>query len=543
MLVPKEKLDSLFNLAKQYKDDIKSSYNEVYKYTDPYFEIKDSGKREKSSKREIDSSILTSKRFITNFIMTSLFSRNSTWGVLQIDPLTYAKKNGQEKNIADETLKSINQAMQNNSDLVCKKINQSNMYTETSKAMRDCDTVGTGIRKTVLLNSPTKPFTYEYVSPDNFYFLEDSFGMPTITFKVYPEVTLEKLKDLFGHIKGFKPLDEFGTDENDLETKINILEIVIPSYDEETTKTAYYHMVMNEGMDQLIAEEIINYQPFRIFRWQTENSNPWGSGPARDNIDLFKELDEYKQYRKDHAKVIVNPPVGFRGNIDLMYKVDLSPGAVNALGDGLTAENNLGIEPIQLGTNLIPVDQDITDCRQRIREIFMAQPLGDIGDTKNRSATEMSLRHEMFRKEFSGTYELLNTELLSVTFLDAYTIMKEKGLLDIPEGAEEYFEYSVIMYVNEISKSEGIGNVNDYINWYMANAQIIDEQRRKALVNIPKFISWSAEKMMIPLELINDENQIQAEINKVAEIERLQAVGGINNENLQPNIASILGGG
>lgn len=37
----------------------------------------------------------------------------------------------------------------------------------------------------------------------------------------------------------------------------------------------------------------------------------------------------------------------------------------------------------------------------------MAQPLGDVNDTKNRSATEMSLRHEMFRKGFSGTYELI----------------------------------------------------------------------------------------------------------------------------------------
>ena len=95
------------------------------------------------------------------------------------------------------------------------------MYVETAKAMRDCENVGTGIRKTVLLKSATKPFTYEYISPDNFYALEDSFGKPTLTFKVYPEKTLEQLKDMFGYMEGFS-IPEL-TDEEDITEKKNIL--------------------------------------------------------------------------------------------------------------------------------------------------------------------------------------------------------------------------------------------------------------------------------------------------------------------------------
>lgn len=541
MLAKKEKIESLFKLAKQYKDDIKSSYNDVYKYTDPYFSIKDSGKREKSEKRNIDSTIITSRRFLVNFIMTSLFSRNSTWGVLQIDPLTYSKVNGTERDVADDELQSINETMQKNSELVCKKINQTNMYVETEKGLKDCSNTGTGIRKTILLNSSTKPFTYEYISPDNFYFLEDSFGMPTITFKVHPEVTLEKLKDLFGYIKGFQQPEDY-TDEDDLETKINILEVVIPNYDEKTTKTQYYHMVMTEGMDKLIAEETLSWHPYRVFRWNTNSSNPWGNGVGRDNVDLFQDLEDYKALRKEHSKGIVNPPVAFRGNIDLMYKVDLRPGAVNALGDGLTAENSLGIEPINLGTNLIPVENDIADCRQRIREAFMAQPLGDVTEVKNRSATEMSIRHEMFRREFSGTYELLNTELLSVTFLDAYAILQDKGLLETLDNEEEYFEFSEIMYVNELTKSSGLEEVNNVINWFSINAGLLPEEQRQALINNEKFAKWSADKLLINLDVVKKEEDIKSEIEKAQQIQRVQALGGITNENLQNQVFELVGG-
>lgn len=541
MLVSQNKIESLFKLAKQYKDDIKSSYNDVYKLTDPYFTIKDSGKIEKNERRNIDSTIITSRRFLVNFIMTSLFSRNSTWGVLQIDPLTYSKVNGTERDVADDELQSINETMQKNSELVCKKINQTNMYVETEKGLKDCSNTGTGIRKTILLNSSTKPFTYEYISPDNFYFLEDSFGMPTITFKVHPEVTLEKLKDLFGYIKGFQQPEDY-TDEDDLETKINILEVVIPNYDEKTTKTQYYHMVMTEGMDKLIAEETLSWHPYRVFRWNTNSSNPWGNGVGRDNVDLFQDLEDYKALRKEHSKGIVNPPVAFRGNIDLMYKVDLRPGAVNALGDGLTAENSLGIEPINLGTNLIPVENDIADCRQRIREAFMAQPLGDVTEVKNRSATEMSIRHEMFRREFSGTYELLNTELLSVTFLDAYAILQDKGLLETLDNEEEYFEFSEIMYVNELTKSSGLEEVNNVINWFSINAGLLPEEQRQALINNEKFAKWSADKLLINLDVVKKEEDIKSEIEKAQQIQRVQALGGITNENLQNQVFELVGG-
>lgn len=546
-LVTQEKLKQLFQQAQDYKSDIRESYNETFKLTDPFFEIKDSGKREKTERRKIDSTILTSQRFLCNFIMTSLFSRSGSWAMLKTNPVAYKEIALVDGEVAEDTIEQLNKLMEKNSDTVYEVNETTNYYTETAKALMDCIRVGTGIRKIVELASNSKPYTYEYINLDNFYYLEDSFGHPTISFKIYPERNLQQLNDMFGHIKGWKKPEALESEE-DFKKTINVIESVIPDFQEHNSTVVYYHLVHTENFEELLLEETINYQPFRVFRWGTDSSNPWGVGIARENGDLFNDLETYKSKRLKHADKIVDPPINFKGNIDLLYKVSLEAGSKNYAGDGLSAENDLGVQPINTGTNLIPVEQDIADCRQRIREIYMAQPLGDVLDTKNRSATEMSLRHEMFRKEFSGAYELLNTELLQPTFMDAYIILQKKGLLEDYSSIDEntsnnkYLEFSQIVYLNELTKNAGRERVMDAVSWYQINAQITDENRRKYLISVPAFNKWSAEMMRVPSELIPNSSEVEAAMQRDEQIVQLAQLGQIRNEGLQPQVQQIVGG-
>lgn len=535
-----EIIKALYDQAKSYKSDILSSYNETFEYTDAFFKINDASSKSKLEKRKIDSVILTSQRFLCNFIMTSLFSRGGSWAILKVNPIAYKELLGEEGETAQASIESINRIMEKNSDIVYNTIENTNYYTETSKALMDCLRVGTGVRKTVELASRTNPISYEYISLDNFYYLEDSFGKPTITFKVYPEKTRREIEDMFGSYKSFK-LPSKLSEDNDPKKNENILEIVIPDFDESSSVTKYIHQIYTENLEELLLDEILDYQPYRVFRWGTDTSNPWGVGIGRENLDLFKELSDYKTKRHKHADKILDPPVNFRGNLDLIYKVSLAAGARNYAGDGLNGENNLGVEPINLGSNLLPVEQDIAECRERIRAIYMAQPLGDVGDTKNRSATEMSLRHEMFRKEFSGTYELLNTELLSVTFLDVYIILQAKQLLETLEDEKNFLEFSDIQYVNEITKSAGAEEVMNVVNWYQINFEMAGEERRKYLMDMTKFAKYSAEKMRIPLDLLLDESTVKSQMEQEQRIAQLVQLGGITNPALQGQATELAG--
>lgn len=515
--ITREKLEYYFDNAKNYKEDIRGLYNEVYEYTDVNFSIKDSGTVEKQSKRGVESVILKSQNFLCNFIMSSIFSKSGRWATVKVNQEAFKKLSGVDGEAAEGLSNEINKVLENNSDTVYFTNDNTNYYTETSKALLDCIKVGTGIRKIIELKDNTKCFTYAYQNLDNIYILEDNLGKPNIIFKVYVEKNLNDINDLFGHLPITTPK---GLNEDKLEEKINIIECVVGVFDEDTSTYKYYHGLFTEAFEEMLYEGELNYNPYTVFRWKINSSNPWGIGIGLENLDLFKELKDLKEKRKKHADKIVSPPLNFYGSTDLINKVSLKANAKNYGGSGIGGDK-YGVEPINIGTNLLPVEKDIEQVKQEIREVFMSQPLGDVSDTKNRSATEMSLRHEMFRKEFSGTYELINTELLEPTFMNAYYIMDGKGLLNTTED-ESYINISQIQYINELTRNAGSDEVINTINFYMTLSQVVPETQRQFIFKIDELIDWASKKMRVPLDALNSKEEIKQLIAQQQELEQME---------------------
>lgn len=522
----KEKIAYYYELAKKYKEDIRNSYNETFEHTDTNFKINDQDTEEKLAIREIDSVILSSQNFLCNFIMSSVFSKIGAWAVVKIDKQLLEKTVGSKESaetIADE----IDKVLEENSNAVYFANDTTNYYTETQKAVMDCIKVGTGIRKVIELKSNSKPFTYEYQNLDNIYILEDNLGKPNIIFKKYIGKNLQDINDLFGHL-GVKAPKEL-TDENKLDEKINLTECVIGIFDENTARYKYYHALYTEEFEELLMEEEIEYNPYTVFRWQIDSSSPWGIGIGRANLGLFKTLKELKDKRSKHADKIVSPPLNFYGNIDLITKASLKAGAKNYGGSGIGGDK-YGVEPINIGTQLIPLEQDIAETKSLIRSIYMAQPLGDVGDTRNRTATEMSLRHEMFRKEFSGTYELFNTELLEPTFMNAYYILEKKGLLNSIEN-HNYMSFTQIQYVNELTRNAGTDEVMRAIEFYNLVSGIIPEEQRGFIFKPEELISWASKKMSVPMQILSTKEEITQMIANQKQMEEIQALA-LAQENL-----------
>lgn len=520
--ITREKLEYYFDNAKNYKEDIRGLYNEVYEYTDVNFSIKDSGTVEKQSKRGVESVILKSQNFLCNFIMSSIFSKSGRWATVKVNQEAFKKLSGVDGEAAEGLSNEINKVLENNSDTVYFTNDNTNYYTETSKALLDCIKVGTGIRKIIELKDNTKCFTYAYQNLDNIYILEDNLGKPNIIFKVYVEKNLNDINDLFGHLPITTPK---GLNEDKLEEKINIIECVVGVFDEDTSTYKYYHGLFTEAFEEMLYEGELNYNPYTVFRWKINSSNPWGIGIGLENLDLFKELKDLKEKRKKHADKIVSPPLNFYGSTDLINKVSLKANAKNYGGSGIGGDK-YGVEPINIGTNLLPVEKDIEQVKQEIREVFMSQPLGDVSDTKNRSATEMSLRHEMFRKEFSGTYELINTELLEPTFMNAYYIMDGKGLLSTTED-ESYINISQIQYINELTRNAGSDEVINTINFYMTLSQVVPEAQRQFIFKIDELIDWASKKMRVPLDVLNNKEEIKQLIAQQHQLEQMQQMAMI----------------
>ena len=512
------KLVYYFEEAKKYKEEIKNDYNEVFELTDINFKIRDETTRQKLTTRKVDSTVLECIRFLSNFIMTSVFSKTECWARLKSNIDVIKNITDTDTKGAEMLVNEIDEVLEKNSESVFWTNERTNYYTETNKALVDCIKVGTGIRKVVELNSTAKPFTYAYQNLDNIFFLEDNQGKPNIIFKKYIEKNLQDLKDMFGHLSMKIPTEL--NDENDLDKKITVIESIIGEFDEAKSITSYYHFIHTEDFAEELVFEVLDYNPYTVFRWQVDNSNPWGIGIARANKHLIKELNDNVAKRAEHRDKIVNPPIQFFGNRDLISKITLKPSGVN-YGGHFNDSNKVGIQPINTGTNLIPIDQDINNCRDRLRRAFMAQPLGDVSTTANRSATEMSLRHEMFRKEFSGTYENINTELLEPTFMNAYYILEKKGLLEDVEN-QDYVTHSQIHYVNELTQNSGRDEALRILDFYSIVSQLVTEEEKGLIMKSEKLVNHIREKMRIPVSIVNNEEEITSKLEAQRRLQEIQ---------------------
>ena len=129
-----------------------------------------------------------------------------------------------------------------------------------------------------------------------------------MVFKYHYNVNATYLRDVFGSDVKIGQLSE-----EEKESTMNVIEGVVPRYDEANGITMYDYVVVMDDMETVLLEKELTYSPFVIFRFRTEKSTPWGFGLAIDIHDTIKDLADYKELRKKQAKKIVDPPLSFQG--------------------------------------------------------------------------------------------------------------------------------------------------------------------------------------------------------------------------------------
>ena len=145
----------------------------------------------------------------------------------------------------------------------------------------------------------------------------------------------------------------------------------------------------------------------------------------------------------------------------------------------------------------------------------MSNPLGDLGKSKNRSATEVQARMQLFRSRWSGAYELMQQELMKPTFLSPLRILIEKSILTL-SFEESDLDFTVIQYENELSKASDIEDVQ-MLNTYGNNALNLANVANQVGLNREKVIEYISSKLRVPLEIQMTEEENIAQNQKMQE--------------------------
>lgn len=404
-----DKIKYFLDKAKEAKKGITEKYNEVLNYTNVSYLISEE-KSESSDNREIEEVVSESITTLVNFVMSNVFPRGLNWASLEINETLYNQASGDTKKVTETAkVESINAELEKMSETFFDFLNNSNFYTEVAKAVRDVVVLGTGVIKLIEQTDTQRPFLYKYQNLDGMYFLENMLGEPNVVFKSLFQMTKEDITEFYGDSA---TIPSKAQEEN---KTVDLIECVIQSLED---KSIFIFSVYDSNFETLVHEVELKYNPFVVFRWSLEGNSIWGVGLGILALKLFKELQKFKELREKQSLMIVEPPLMATGDKGLINNIVLKPGYANYGGTGQNSPmgngfNGLDIKPIITSQSLIPVDQDINTCKYEIKSLFMSNPLGDLGESKNRSATEVQARMQLFRSRWSGAYELMQQELMN----------------------------------------------------------------------------------------------------------------------------------
>ena len=497
-----EKLRYYYDKAQKAKDGVTEKYNEVLNYTDVSYQISEDKSDNKDS-REVEEVISESITTIVNFIMSNVFPRGLRWASLEMNETLFKQAEGASAPTSVQAkLNGLTKELENMTKVYFDYLNNSNFYTEVSKAVRDDVVLGTGVIKVIEQEDMQRPFIFKYQTLSGFYFLQNMFGEPDICFKKIFEVSETDIIELYGAKAN---IPEEAKEEN---KTVEIIESMVPNLEK---KGNYFFIVYDSKFDTEILRIELDYKPFIVFRWELEGDNIWGTGLGVKGLRLFKDLEKFKALREEQSEKIVNPPLIGSGDKGLINNIVLKAGHLNYGG---TLQNNvmdkgfngLKIEPINTSQSLLPVDQDIANTKYEIKSLFMSNPLGDLAEGKNRSATEVQARMQLFRSRWSGSYELTQHELMRLVFMAPIKILIAKKILSM-EFEDGTLDFTTTKYENELSKTSDMEDVQ-MLNTFGNSALNISNIAEQVGLSREKTVKYIAEKLRVPedLKLTDEEN-------------------------------------
>lgn len=396
---------------------------------------------------------------------------------------------------------NLNKQLENTSDVVFTYLNQSNYYTEIAKALKEAVNLGVGAYRITETTDAYSPFIFQYVPLDDLYFWVDAHGKPNYVFKFLRDMNQTSLELMFG--SEIKIPSELKNPDEDATT---LIEVVVPA--EERGKFIY--MITSEDFKTVLLEKEISYNPLVIFRWSQEGSNPWGIGLSVQGLKCFKELKELKDKRMESADKLLDPPIFLKGDKSLAMALSLKAKAVNFGGSqtqtGMGLSNDIRVEPIQTVGSILPLDQEIQQKYQEIRQLYISNPLGNVADTTRRTSTEVEMRLQSLRQKWGLSYESLSQELLTPAFITPFKILvaQKKIEFDLQD-----LDNTMINYINALATSQNVQNV-EMIIMYMQQAQGAMQVAEMVGLNVSKTLLYFQDSLGIPQDLRLSQEEMEA---------------------------------
>lgn len=501
-----EEIKFFKDVSKKEYDSIISYYDKVNYYCKPYYARNSLTTDVSKVNQYVTVFILNCIEDFTNYIMNTLMSRGTEWGKAEIDTDLYERANiaRMSKQVLSKNITDINLKLEKATFKLFKYLNNSNYYNQIYSSTWDCISMGLGVVRINDLKDFNKPFSFQREDNSDCYISENSTGKVAYIFKLHKDYNYLEFKQKF-------KFSEWVDNDRSLERKINFYECVI----ERDGK--YHHILLDESMQQELMYEVLEYPPLIAFRFRGHENSSYGIGQGMWCLDYFEALSELMILDKEHVANTVNPALIGYGDTQLFDGLMVKAGYMN-YGGIIGSPKSLEVKTVLPPARLEVLDAQINKVKADIEKAFLVNPLGDVENNPNLTATEAQLRSRQFRDTFSGVYERLVIELLEPIFLSTMYILSENKLIDIED---EYIKLSKIKFINDIAEEANFKEVQKLVQVVQLGTVLGGQEFPSLLIAKGKLRDWIVKRTGVNQEPLNTNEEI-ADIIKQAQIQMQQ---------------------
>lgn len=486
--------------AKQNKDLWRSHLKDCYKYALPERETLDQHQNGAKKNLEVfDSTAIIATQKYANRMQSQVVPPWKQWAVF---------KAGTE--IPEDKHDEANELLERVTKVVFDHINHSNFDTQIHEAFLDC-AISTGGIIVEAGDGINSSLNFRSVSLSEIIPERSSEGYIENVFREFKMFT----RDIESVFEGAKLSEEMKRDlikDNGCEEEL--VECVY-EFETNTKEDKYMHVVFSEKQKHILLQEVLDTNPFIVFRETVIPGETIGRGRIMMLLPDIKTLNKIVEFNLRNAALTVSGiyTASDDGVIN-PYTLRLQPGAIIPVGSN--ANDNPTLRPLDRSGDFNMAQLIIQEYRETINNVMFAQPFGQLSETPVRTATEMGIRQEDLVQTSASAFGRMQSELLEPLLRRVVDILRKQG--KIPDMRVDGKEVT-IKFTSPMSRSQDQEELGA-LQQFMQYAQIVPPEQLQMEVkmeDIPKFI---ADKVSLPMSLMRtaaEKQQITENMAQVAQ--------------------------
>jgi len=484
---------------------VRSTLESIYDYVAPnrvnFNNIKDSG--DVLTQRIWNSTPIRGVRAWANQVQSILFPPFKRW--YELEPGNVFKN---QSVIKEDEMKNIKNELESVTESLFSNINQSNLYQVVNESFQDL-AISTGV---IAINEcdGNVPFSFVSIPIDQIYFEEGGSGMLENFWRNFyikarfidnrwPSEGIEYPKWLSDTLK------------TDPDVEVELIEGVI-KYPENDSEHKYLYYVQDVKTQMDLFTEWRSYSPFIGFRMGKRPNETYGWSVAYENFPTIRVLNLVSYYILKSAKFKAFPAyLATKSGALNPYTAIIEPGSIIPVAPDFY--QSPPIMPLESGGDPNFAQLAVEKLEADLQAAFMINPLGDVQDVKNRSATEMNLRNQEWAQQNATGIGRMANELVRPLINSLLIIMRKKGLIKdiITEfGNQRIGGDDDSVWINFRSPLIGIQDEDDVKN-LISGVQILTQNfgaNAIASLNVEQIPEYIWDKLDLPSDLIKSAEEI-----------------------------------